>query len=82
MGKLKTIINLILAVATPETVAIGKAILTAAAGLGSLLKDDGTPATTADLDAIWDECVANFRTLKSEREASNARIAADIAAGR
>lgn len=82
MSKIKTIINLVLALATPQTVAAGKAILLAAAGIGAIFKDDGTPATEADLESLWDECERNFRTLKSEGEASLARVNADIAAGR
>ena len=82
MGRLKTLITLVLSIAAPEAIAMAKALYSAAAGFGALLKDDGTPATAAELDAVWDQCEANLRTLRSEREASQVRVAADIAAGK
>lgn len=82
MDKLKQIIALIVAVATPETVVAVRGAFAAAAAIGSVFKSDGTPATPDELGAIWDEAAANRQTFKSEREASMARVTADIAAGR
>jgi len=74
MDKLKGFIMGALALVTPGNVATVKAIISGLVALGSLRKDSGDDITAAELDALWNEAAANFKTLGDEARASNAAI--------
>lgn len=74
MDKLKAILGLVFALATPANLTSAKAIVTALVALGSIRKDDGALVTVEELDALWDAAEANLRTLGDEARASQAAI--------
>lgn len=71
---LKRILGLVISLATPQTAAAVKAVLSSLSRLGHI-KGDGDEAVTAEqLAALWDEARAEFRTLGDEASASNEAI--------
>lgn len=71
---LKSILSLVVGLATPQTLASVKAVLGTLARLKHLKNDDGTDVTPEQLGALWDAARAEFRTLGDEAAASNAAI--------
>lgn len=74
--KLKHILGLVIRLATPETAAAVKAVLSSLARLGHLKGEAGQDVTPEQLSAMWEEGRREFRTLGDEARASNAALAA------
>lgn len=74
--KLKSLISLVVGLATPQTIASVKAVLAALAALGRLKGDDGKDVSPEELSALWASARAEFGLLGDEAAASNAALKA------
>ena len=72
--KLKSLLSLVVGLATPQTVASVRAILAALAALGRLKHDDGQDVTPEQLSSLWASARAEFGRLGDEAAASNATL--------
>jgi hypothetical protein len=73
---LKSILSLVVGLATPQTLSSVKAVLGTLARLRHLKNDDGSDVTPEQLAVLWEAARVEFRTLGDEARASNAAIAA------
>lgn len=70
----KSILSLVIGLASPQTIAAVKAVLGTLAKFKQLKGDNGQDITPEQLAVLWDEARAEFKTLGDEAAASNAAI--------
>lgn len=74
--KLKSLLSLVVGVATPQNLVLVKAVIGALVAMGRLKDDDGKDAKPEDLPALWASARAELGLLGDEAAASNAALKA------